>query len=93
MIKSFRDKQTAAVFSGYFVKSLPGDMQRRAYKKLLQIDGAACIDDLRVPSSNRLEKKEGNLKDYFCIWINKQWRICFLWNSGDADDVFICDYH
>ncbi len=93
MIKSFRDKKTSAIFCGLFVKGLARDVQNRAYKKLLLIDGAARIDDLRLPASNRLEKKEGNLKNHYCIWINRQWRICFKWETGDAFDVFICDYH
>ena len=93
MIKSFRDKTTAAIFCGHFVKSLDRDIQYKAYKKLQQIDSAARIDDLRLPSSNRLEKKEGSLKNYYCIWVNKQWRICFKWSDDDAYDLFICDYH
>ena len=57
------------------------------------LNNSQDIKDLRVPPSNRLEKKKGNLKEYYAIRINDQWRIIFKWNNGNASDVEIIDYH
>ncbi|HYM17703.1 MAG TPA: HigA family addiction module antitoxin [Micropepsaceae bacterium] len=92
MIKSFADKRTAAVFSGYAVRGLPFD-QRRARAKLLAVDAANWIDDLRVPPGNRLEALRGDRAGQHSIRVNDQWRICFVWENGEAWDVEIADYH
>jgi len=57
------------------------------------IDNSLNITDLRVPPANRLEKLAGNLKDFYSIRVNNQWRIIFKWNSGNASQVKIIDYH
>jgi len=93
MIKSFHGKSTAAIFSGLFVRSLPHDIQRRARAKLRQLDHAQSLDDLRIPSANRLEALKNDRAGQYSIRINKQWRICFVWRDGDAFDVEIVDYH
>ena len=93
MIKSFHDKRTAALFLGKQIKGVDSSIQQRARIRLLQIDAATCLDDLRNPPSNRLERKKGKLKHLYCLRVNKQWRICFEWNSGDAHAVHPIDYH
>ena len=69
------------------------DIQRVAYRKLLMIDSAIDIDDLRIPPANRLEKLSGDREGQYSIRVNKQFRICFLWEEGFALDVEIVDYH
>jgi len=93
MIQSFSDKKTAAVFAGYVVRQLPQTMQQVARRKLKQLDAARLLDELKIPPGNRLETLKGNRKGQWSIRINDQWRICFVWNNGDAEDVQIVDYH
>jgi toxin HigB-1 len=93
VIKSFADRRTAAIFVGYAVRNLPQQIQRRARAKLLAIDAASMLHDLRAPPSNRLEALHGDRKDQFSIRINDQWRICFVWRDNQAWDVEIVDYH
>lgn len=93
VIKSFADKRTAAVFVGYVVKALPNQIQARARAKLLAVDAAAQIDDLRVPPGNRLEALSGERRSQYSIRINDQLRICFDWREGAAWNVEIVDYH
>ena len=93
MIKSFADKRTAAVFAGYAVRGLPGQIQRRARAKLLAIDSTGRLDDLRVPPGNRLEVLRGDRRGQHSLRINEQWRICFVWDGGEAWEVEIVDYH
>ena len=93
MIKTFADKQTAAVFEGFQVKRLPNEIQQTARRKLKQIDAAASIETLRVPPGNRLERLKRERAGQWSIRINDQWRICFRWVDGDAMDVEIADYH
>ena len=93
MIKSFADKRTAQIFEGRKVKRLHVDLQRKALRRLRYIDAAGKIDDLRVPPSNKLEKKQGDLKDFYAIWVNAQWRIIFKWIDGAAHEVKLIDYH
>lgn len=85
MIKSFADKETEKVYRQVFSKKLPHDIQRVALRKLIMIDNAANIEDLRVPPANRLERLEGDRKG--------QYRICFTENNNDYYDVEITDYH
>ncbi|BCX81623.1 toxin HigB-1 [Methylomarinovum caldicuralii] len=93
MIRSFRDKKTAAIFQGYFVAGLPRSIQSRALDKLRLIHSAASLDDLRIPPGNRLEALQGERAGQHSIRINRQWRICFRWEAGHAWDVEITDYH
>ena len=93
MIKSFRNKETEKVYTREGSRKLPGDVQQVALRKLRMINNAKNINDLRVPPANRLEKLIGNRKGQYSIRINDQWRICFTWNSGDAHEVEIADYH
>ena len=93
MIRSFRDRQTAKVFERDRVRRLPPNVQRQAHRKLLMVDAAQALDDLRVPPGNRLERLSGDRKGQYSIRVNDQWRICFRWERGDAYDVEIADYH
>ena len=93
MIKSFADKRTAALFAGYSVKAVPNQIQGRARAKLLAVDAAVQLDDLRVPPGNRLEALHGDRRGQHSIRVNDQWRICFEWREGAAWNVEIVDYH
>lgn len=93
MIKSFSDKRTAALFSGYAVKGLPNEIQRRGRAKLPAVDAAKQLDDLRIPPGNRLEALHGDRRGQHSIRINDQWRICFEWREGVAWLVEVVDYH
>ncbi len=93
MIKSFRDKDTELVFSRLPPRRLPNDILRTARKKLLILDAAESLGDLRIPPGNRLEKLSGDRKGQHSIRINDQWRVCFVWRGGDAYEVEIVDYH
>lgn len=93
MIRSFADKRTAAVFSGQVVRGLPNEVQGRARAKLLAIDAAAELRDLRAPPGNRLEALRGDRAGQHSVRVNRRWRICFAWQDGDATDVEIVDYH
>ena len=93
MIGSFGDKRTEQIFNGRAVKRLDSDLQRKALRRLRYIDAAEKIEDLRVPPSNKLEKKAGDLKDFYAIWVNTQWRIIFKWVDGTAENVELIDYH
>ena len=93
MIKSFADKRTAAIFVGQAVRNLPMKVQRHARAKLLIIEAAARLDDLRIPPGNHLEALKGDRQGQHSIRINKQWRICFVWRNGEAWQVEIVDYH
>lgn len=93
MIKSFRDKDTEKIFDRQRVKRYSMQIQKLAQRKLNLIDGADRIEDLRIPPGNRLEKLSGNRKEQYSIRINNQWRICFSWQTGQATDVEMVDYH
>jgi proteic killer suppression protein len=62
-------------------------------RKLLQLDAADRLDDLRIPPGNRLEPLKGDRKGQHSIRVNDQWRVCFRWDDGDAYEVEIVDYH
>ena len=93
VIRSFADKRTAALFAGYLVKGLPSQLQGRARAKLLAIDAAKRLDDLRVPPGNCLEALHGDRRGQHSIRINDQWRLCFEWRDGAAWNVELADYH
>jgi proteic killer suppression protein len=93
VIRSFGDKRTEQIYEGRYVKRLDAELQRKALRRLRYIDAAQKIDDLRIPPSNKLEKKKGDLKAYYAIWVNSQWRIIFRWVDGAPEDVKLIDYH
>jgi len=94
MIRTFKKRNPAQeIFEGFFVKGIDKTLQKRAHMKLLTIHYAVRLEDLRIPSGNNLETLRGNRKGQHSIRINDQWRICFRWSEGSAEDVKIIDYH
>ncbi len=92
MIRSFGDKRTEALFRDEFVRDFQG-FARPAKRKLEAVNAASKLDDLSVPPSNRLERLKGDLKEFYSIRINDQWRIIFEWRDGEPYRVRIMDYH
>lgn len=92
MIRSFRNPATARLFADEDVQRFRA-IERQARRKLLLLDGAAKLDDLRQPPGNRLEALKGDRRGQYSIRINDQWRICFEWREDGAEMVEIVDYH
>jgi toxin HigB-1 len=93
VIRSFRDKDTEAIWQRRYVKKLSPELSRLTYNKLVLINAAESINDLRVPPGNRLEKLSGSRSGQYSIRVNDQWRICFMWSAGGASNVELVDYH
>ena len=93
MIRSFADRETELIWTGRRSRTLPGDIQSSALRKLRILNQARVLGDLRVPPGNRLEALKGDRRGQYSIRINDQWRICFAWEQGGAADVEIVDYH
>jgi toxin HigB-1 len=93
MIVSFGNSDTKKIWEGIRVKGLPLEIQEAGRRKLRMINNSTSLLDLRVPPSNRLEKLSGNLKSFYSIRINDQWRIIFKWLQNSAHEVEIIDYH
>lgn len=93
VIKTFADRETEKVYHQQFSRKLPGDIQRIALRKLIMMDDAANINDLRVPPSNHLEQLHGDREGQHSIRINDKYRICFTVKDNDLYDVEIVDYH
>ena len=93
MIISFGDKQTNKIWEGERVKGLSTEIQNVARRKLRMLNNSKDLNDLMIPPSNRLEKLKGNLKEFYSIRINNQWRIIFKWNNINDELVEIIDYH
>jgi len=93
MIRSFKDKDTEAVFNGKFVRRIPKQVAPLAARKLNQVHAAGSLDDLRIPPGNRLDALKGDRKGQHSIRINDQWCICFRWTNAGPDAVEIVDYH
>lgn len=97
MIRSFKNQGTEDIFDGknskYARKLCPRDLLRVAIRKLEQLDSVPTIDDLKIPPGNKFEQLSGDRVDQFSIRINDQYRICFVWQDGHAEQVEIVDYH
>ncbi len=93
MIKSFKCKETEKIFNRLFSKKLPQEIQRAGYKKLLMLDAASELNDLKVPPSNQLEKLSGDREGMYSIRVNKQYRLCFTFDGSNAEQLEIVDYH
>jgi proteic killer suppression protein len=93
MIRSFRDREAQRIWHGQSSRKLPPDIQSTARRKLRMLNNAEALDDLRIPPANRLEALKGKRAGQHSIRINQQWRICFVWHEGHADQVEIVDYH
>lgn len=93
MIRSFKDKDTEAIFNGKYVRRIPKQVAPLAARKLNQVHAAGCLEDLRIPPGNRLEALKGDRKGQHSIRINDQWRVGFRWTQAGPDAVEIVDYH
>jgi toxin HigB-1 len=93
VIRSFREKDTEAIWHRRYVKKLSRELSRLAYNKLVLINAAESINDLRVPPGNRLEKLAGSRAGQYSVRVNDQWRICFTWSASGAANVELVDYH
>lgn len=93
MIRSFKSKEAEKIFNRERSQRLSSDIQQVALRKLRMLNRAMTLQDLRVPPANRLEKLSGDRVGQYSIRINDQWRICFEWQAGDAQNVEIVDYH
>ena len=93
MLRSFADKETERVWQRQRVRKLDHGIQRATLRKLLILDAAETLEDLRVPPGNRLEKLKGDRAGSYSVRINQQWRICFRWTTAGPADVELVDYH
>lgn len=93
MIQGFADRDTERLFQREPVRRLPTSLHRVMLRKLVQLDAAVALEELRIPPGNHLEKLRGDRDGQHSIRVNDQWRICFRWREGHAFDVAIVDYH
>jgi proteic killer suppression protein len=93
VIDSFGDKEAEKVWGQEVSLKLPRDIQQVALRKMLMVDAAETLEDLRAPPNNHLEKLKGSRKGQFSVRINDQWRVCFHFHKGHATNVSIVDYH
>lgn len=93
MIISFGSKETEKIWNGVRVSKLSFEIQSVGRRKLRMLNNSQSIQDLTIPPSNKLEKLKGDMKEYYSIRINDQWRIIFKWSEGNASAVEIIDYH
>jgi toxin HigB-1 len=93
VIHTFADRDTERLFAREPVRRYPADLRRTMLRKLVAVDAAEQLDDLRVPPGNRLEKLRGDRAGQHSIRVNEQWRIRFRWKDGNAYEVAIVDYH
>ncbi|MGZ0710417.1 type II toxin-antitoxin system RelE/ParE family toxin (plasmid) [Coraliomargarita sp. W4R53] len=93
MIRSFGSKDTERIWHEQYVKRVERTVQRATLRKLELIHAAKGLEDLRIPPGNRLEQLVGDRRGQQSIRVNAQWRICFVWREGGAEDVELVDYH
>jgi proteic killer suppression protein len=93
VIKSFADRDTERLFRRERVRRYPAALQRPMLRKLVAVDAAEALEDLKVPPGNRLEKLKGDRAGQYSVRVNDQWRICFRWADGNAHAVELVDYH
>lgn len=93
MIIGFADKETEKIYNQKFSTKLPQQIQKVALRKVIMMDCAVTLNDLKVPPANRLEPLTGDKKGQYSIRINNQYRICFKWKQGNISEVKIEDYH
>lgn len=93
MIGSFKDKDAEKIWNSEFSKKFQIEIQKKAKMKLELLNATKKIEELKVPPSNRLHILKGDRKGQYSISINDQYRICFIWENGNAINVEIVDYH
>jgi toxin HigB-1 len=92
MIRSFRSKETEILFQLQSSKRF-AQIERQALRKLVQLDLATTLEDMRAPPGNRLEALKGDRSGQWSVRINDQFRVCFRWTADGPEDVEIVDYH
>lgn len=93
MIRGFKDKRAESIWRQETVKNISLELQQMALRKMRMLNNAKTVQDLRVPPANHLEKLLGDRKNTYSIRINKQWRLCFMFEDGEATNIEIVDYH
>lgn len=93
MITSFADRETERLWKGRKSRAIPGELRERAVAKLVSVDIATSVEELLVPPGNRLERLSGDRAGQWSIRINCRYRVCFVFEGGDAHDVEVVDYH
>ena len=93
MITKWLDNEALKIWNMHVSKKLPPDIQLRVRTKLIMIDAALSLNDLRAPPSNMLEALHGKRKGQYSIRVNDKWRICFIWNDAQVTIVDVVDYH
>ena len=93
MIRSFGSKDTERIWNEQYAKRVDRAVQRVTLRKLELIHAAKDVDDLRVPPGNRLERLVGDRRGQHSIRVNAQWRLCFVWRDGGAEDVELVADH
>lgn len=93
MIRSFGSKDTERIWHEQYVERVDRTVQRATLRKLELIHAAKDVEDLTVPPGNRLERLVGDRRGQQSIRVNAQWRLCFVWRDGGADNVELADYH
>jgi toxin HigB-1 len=93
VIRGFADRDTERLFRREPVRRWSAGVQRAALRKLVMLDAAEALNDLRQPPGNRLEKLSAGREGQHSIRVNDQWRVCFRWREGHAFDVELVDYH
>ncbi len=93
VIRSFADRNTERVWNREPIRSLDSRILRSAPRKLVVLDAATALDELRIPPGNRLEVLKGDRAGQHSIRVNDQWRVCFTWTGSGPQNVEIADYH
>jgi len=93
VIRSFGSKDTERIWHEQYVKRVDRTVQRATLRKLELIHAAKDVEDLRVPPGNRVERLVGDRRGQHSIRVNAQWRLCFVWRDGGADNVELVAYH
>jgi len=93
VIRTFGDSETERFYVTGTSRRMPPEIRKRAAMRLIQLNAATQVEDLRLPPSNRLESLRGDRAGQWSIRINDQWRVCFRFDNGDAFDVEIVDHH
>ena len=93
MAKAFRGDELALVLDGKCPKGFPSDILKAARRKLAMVKAATELNDLKSPPGNRLHPLTGDRDGQWAIWINGQFRVCFIWTDKGAANIEITDYH
>ena len=93
MIATFRDNDAELLWRTGKSRRIPANLRRIAVRKLMILNAALTLDNLRVPPGNHLEELQADRRGQHSIRLNDQYRICFVWLDGNAHDVEIVDYH